>query len=70
MVSREYNKQRRATIEEGHKQGIIAAAEYCGIKNYQPPDMNLSNRIIFQSKKNFDKDIDRLSKMGLPSNPF
>lgn len=47
MVSKEYNKQRRLTIEEGHKQGIVAAAEYCGIKNYKPKDMNLSNRIIF-----------------------
>lgn len=48
----------------------MAAAEYCGIKNFKPKDMNLSNRIIFQSKKNFDKDLEKLSKMGLPNDPF
>lgn len=32
--------------------------------------MNLSNRVIFQSTANFDKDFDRLSKMSLPANPF
>ena len=32
--------------------------------------MNLSNRVIFQSKKNFDKDFDKLTKMALKPNPF
>ena len=53
-------------IEQGHKEGLKAAAEFCGIKDYEPEDMNLSNRVIFQSKKNFDKDFERLTKMSLP----
>ena len=34
-------------IEQGHKEGLKAAAEFCGIKDYEPEDMNLSNRFIF-----------------------
>lgn len=36
MINKEYNKQRRLAIENGHKEGLKAAAEFCGIKDYQP----------------------------------
>ena len=70
MIDKKYNKQRRLAIETGHKLGLIAAADFCGIKNHEPKDMNLSNRVVFQSKDKFDKDFDKLTKMALPKNPF
>lgn len=57
-------------IENGHLEGVKAAAKYCGLKDYQPKKMNFSNRVIFQSKKNFDSKFDKLTKMALPENPF
>ena len=47
MIDKKYNKQRRLAIETGHKLGLIAAADFCGIKNHEPKDMNLSNRVVF-----------------------
>lgn len=47
MIDRVYNKQRRLHIEQGHKEGLKAAAEFCGIKDFEPEEMNLSNRVIF-----------------------
>ena len=70
MISKEFNKSRREAIEEGHREGLKAAAEFCGIQNYQAEKMNLSNRVVFQSKKNFDKDFEELTKMALKPNPF
>jgi hypothetical protein len=32
--------------------------------------MNFSNRVVRQSKKNFDKDYDKFTKMALPENPY
>ena len=70
MISKEFNKSRREAIEEGHREGLKAAAEFCGIQNYQAEKMNLSNRVVFQSKKNFDKDFEELTQMALKPNPF
>lgn len=30
-------------IEEAHKKGVKAGAEFCGIKNYDAIDMNYTN---------------------------
>lgn len=70
MIDKEFNKNRRMAIENGHLEGVKAAAKYCGLKDYQPKKMNFSNRVIFQSKKNFDSKFDKLTKMALPENPF
>ena len=70
MVNKSFNKQRRLAIEAGHQEGVKAAAEFCGMKDYKPEEMNLSNRVVHQTPKNFDKDFDRLTKMALPANPF
>lgn len=70
MITKNFNKQRREAIEEGHREGLKAAAEFCGIQSYEAEKMNLSNRVIYQSKKNFDKDFDELTKMALKPNPF
>jgi len=34
VLTPEYNKKRRMIIEESHKEGIEAAAQFCGLKNY------------------------------------
>lgn len=39
-------------IEKAHKEGIEAAAKFCGIKNYIAKEFNYSNRIVYQSGKN------------------
>ena len=36
MIDKEFNKKRRLAIEKGHKEGIKAGAEFCGVKNYEP----------------------------------
>ena len=35
VLTKEYNKKRREIIETSHKEGIEAAAGFCGLKNYQ-----------------------------------
>jgi len=57
MITPEFNKQRRLAIEDGHLQGVNAAAEFCGLKNYKQEPINFSNRVVFQSKKKFDEDF-------------
>ena len=47
MLTPEYNKKRRMIIENSHKEGIEAAADYCGIKKYTAKRLNYSNRIVF-----------------------
>jgi len=34
-------------IENGHLEGVKAAAEFCGLKDYPIKKMNFSNRVIF-----------------------
>lgn len=70
MISRNYNKNRRMAIETGHFEGVKASAEFCGLKDYVPKKMNFSNRVVFQSKKNFDPNVEKLTKMVIPENPF
>ena len=70
MLNKEFNKQRRLAIETGHIEGVKAAAEFCGLKGYEPEPANYSNRVVFQSEKNHDKDFEKLTKMALPKNPF
>jgi hypothetical protein len=43
----EANKQRRETIEQSHKNGLIEAAKFSGAKNSVIPKANFSNRIVF-----------------------
>ena len=69
-LTEEFNKKRRLLIEESHKDGIKVAAEFCGLKNYIARDYNYSNRVMFQTEKRHDADIDRLNKMAIPPNPF
>jgi DNA-directed RNA polymerase I subunit RPA1 len=70
MLNQEFNKQRRTVIETGHLEGLKAAAEFCGLKGYEPEPGNYSNRVVFQSEQRFDPDFDKLTKMALPKNPF
>ena len=72
MLTPEYNKKRRMIIENSHKEGIEAAADYCGIKKYIAKELNYSNRIVFQSgtRGPIDQDIENFTKMALPENPF
>lgn len=70
MVKKESNKSRRQVIEQGHKDGMKAAAEFCKLDDYEAPDMNYSNRVIRQSKANHDPYYEKLSKMANPKNPF
>jgi len=70
MVGKEHNKLRREAIENGHKEGIKAAAEFCELKGIKIEDTNFSNRVVFQSKARHDKDFERLTKIALPKNPF
>jgi len=32
--------------------------------------MNYSNRVVFQSEKNFDKEVQEWTKMALSADPF
>lgn len=70
IVGKEHNKLRREAIENGHKEGIKAAAEFCELKGIKIEDTNFSNRVVFQSKARHDKDFERLTKLALPKNPF
>lgn len=71
VLTPEYNKRRRMIIEESHKSGIQAAAEFSGLDGFKAEQYNYSNRIVFQSdRKPRDKDIEKFNKMALPENPF
>ena len=47
MINKDFNKNRRMAIETGHLEGVKAAAEFCGMKDYAPKKMNFSNRVVF-----------------------
>ena len=47
VLTQDYNKKRRMIIEESHKEGIEAAASFCGLQNYIPKQYNYSNRVVF-----------------------
>jgi len=38
--------------------------------NYEIKKLNYSNRVVFQSKKNRDEEIEKFNLMVLPENPF
>jgi hypothetical protein len=71
VLTPEYNKKRRMVIEESHKNGVQAAAEFSGLKGLEIEQYNYSNRVVFQSdRKPKDKDIEKYNKMAIPKNPF
>jgi DNA-directed RNA polymerase I subunit RPA1 len=70
VIKPEYNKQRRMTIENAHKEGVIAAAKFTNVSGGTVKKLNYSNRVVHQSEKNMDKDIEKLTQMALPKNPF
>lgn len=70
MLKPAFNKKRRREIEQGHKNGLIAATKFCDMTTFQIQKMNYSNRVVFQSEKNFDKEVQEYTEMALPENPF
>ena len=58
------------TIERSHKEGVIAAAKFTKVTGGTVQSLNYSNRVVFQSEKNKDKDIEKLTRMAIPENPF
>jgi len=70
MLKPEANKHRRQTIEKGHQDGVIAAAKFAEMTNFKIQKMNYSNRVVYQSKKNYDKDIEKLTRSAIPDDPF
>lgn len=63
LIGKEHNKRRRMIIEESHANGIEAAAKFCGIKDFKQEPINFTGRVVNQSKENFDKDFEKLTKM-------
>jgi len=45
------------TIEKCHREGVISAAKFAEVSGYNIQHLNYSNRVVFQSKKNFDPEI-------------
>lgn len=72
VLTPKFNKERRLLIEKCHKEGVEAAAEFCGLKNHQANQYNYSNRVVFQSgeKAAIDKDVKKYTRMAIPENPF
>ena len=70
VLRKDANKRRRMIIEEGHQQGVISAAKFADIPDFQVKKLNYSSRIVFQSKDKIDKDIEAFNKMSLPKDPF
>ena len=58
------------TIEKCHRDGVISAAKFAEVSGYSIKDQNYSNRVVFQSKKNFDPDIQKYTDMAIPEDPF
>jgi hypothetical protein len=53
-LNSECNKQRRLAIEKGHMNGMIAAAKFAEMPQYNIQKLNYSNRVVFQSEKRMD----------------
>lgn len=58
------------TIEKCHRDGVISAAEFAEVKGFNIQQLNYSNRVVYQSKKNFDPDIQKFTDMAVPKDPF
>jgi hypothetical protein len=49
---------------------MIAAAKFAEMPNYAIKNLNYSNRVVFQSEKWMDKDIEKYNQMVIPADPF
>ena len=65
-----HNKERRMTIEKCHPDGVISAAKFADVSGYNIKQLNYSNRVVFQSQKNFDPEIQKFTEMAVPEDPF
>ena len=70
VLKPQFNKERRMTIEKCHRDGVISAAKFAEVSEYNIGDYNYSGRVVFQSKKNFDPDIQKYTDMAIPEDPF
>ena len=70
MMKPSFNKKRRLNIEEGHKQGVIAAAKFVDARDFAVKKLNYSSRVVFASEEKKDKEIEKLTNMILPKDPF
>lgn len=60
-------------IEEAHKKGVKAGAEFCGIKNYDAIDMNYTNWVVHYSHENLSEEerkIQDWTHQSLVEHPF
>ena len=55
------NKRRRMLIEKGHMNGMIAAAKFAEMPQYNIQKLNYSNRVVYQSEGRKDNDIEKLN---------
>ena len=58
------------TIERCHRDGVISAAKFAEVTGYNIQQLNYSNRVVFQSEKNFDPEIQKYTDMAIPKDPF
>ena len=58
------------TIEKCHRDGVISAATFAEVTGYNIQELNYSNRVVFQSEKRFDPDIQKYTDMAVPEDPF
>ena len=50
--------------------GMIDGAKFADMPQYNIQKLNYSNRVVFQSKQNKDKDIEKFNQMVIPDDPF
>ena len=48
-------------IEKGHMNGMIAAAKFAEMPQYNIQKLNYSNRVVYQSEGRKDNDIEKLN---------
>jgi hypothetical protein len=70
VLTKAANKKRRLNIENGHLQGVIAAATFAEAPEFKIQKLNYSNRVVFASKEKKDKKIEEFTNMVLPKDPF
>ena len=70
VLKPKFNKERRMTIENCHRDGVISAAKFAEVSGYKIQQLNYSNRVVYQSKKNFDPEIQKFTDMAIPEDPF
>jgi len=75
MLTPDYSTDRRIQIEKAHQAGVQAGAAFCGIKSYEAPELNYTNRVVYASKDGeteSEKKIQQWTKMALATgaNPF